>query len=270
MKTTSIIRTAVAAAVLYEALASAQSFTYNNGDLLAAFRKPGSSYDLIVDLGSASVYQNATYGGPAINISGVDSALLTSVFGSMDGIYWSVFGYVNTAGSPLGPQRMIWVTDPRSELYTQNDPNSSLTYNGQGATISKMGAIVDAATSTAWGETVLANQIVEFSSSLNVGGDPASYTIGVGTFGDFRGTWAPGIENLTPSGFASSSTPEGSDLFQQNPGAANTGDFLGRVQLNNNGTLEFFPVPEPSTWAMFGAGMLLLVSSFRRKQANNI
>jgi hypothetical protein len=32
----------------------------------------------------------------------------------------------------------------------------------------------------------------------------------------------------------------------------------------------FNPVPEPSTWAMFGAGMMTLVSILRRKQANNI
>ena len=265
MKTIRIIKTAVAAAVLYGAAASAQTFTYNSGDLLAAFRKPGSSYDLIVDLGSASVYQNAAYGN-SFNIAGVDSTLLTSVFGSTDGIYWSVFGFVNTSGSSLGPQRTIWVTDPRSDWVVQNDPNSSLTFNGQGSTISKMWAIGDGAISG----TAIANQIVEVSSSLNIGGDPVSYTIGVGSLGDFRGTWAPGVENLTPSGFSSSSTPEVSDLFQQTPGTANVGGYLGDFQLNNDGTLDFVPAPEPSTWAMFGAGMLLLVSILRRKQASNI
>ena len=265
MKTTNIIKTAVAAAVLYQAAASADTFTYNTGDLLAAFRKPGSSHDLIVDLGSASVYQNATP-GDSFNISGVNSALLTSVFGNMDGIYWSVFGYVNTSGSPLGAQNTIWVTDPRWDITVQNDPNSSLTFNGQGTVISKMIAIADGATSG----TVLGDQIVEVSSSLNIGGNPVSYTIGVGSLGDFRGTWAPDIENLTPAGFASSSTPEVSDLFQQNPGANNVGGFLGNFQLNNNGTFGFNPVPEPSTWAMLGAGMLMLVSILRRKGAKNI
>jgi hypothetical protein len=45
---------------------------------------------------------------------------------------------------------------------------------------------------------------------------------------------------------------------------------MGDFQLSNDGTLSFNAVPEPSTWAMFGAGMLLLVSILRRKQASNI
>lgn len=262
MKTTNIIKTAMAAALFYGAAASAQTFTYTPGDLLAAFRKAGSP-DLIVDLGSASLYQSGA--GPS-SITGVNSTLLNSAFGNLDGINWAVFGYVNTSGSPLGPQNTIWVTDPRSDITTPNDPNSSLTFSGQGQTISKMRAIVDGATSGS--ATVLANQIVEVASSLNVGGDPVSYTVGVGPLSDFRGTWAPGVENLTPTGFAASSTPEISDLFQQNPGAANVGSYLGDFQLGNDGTLTFSPVPEPSALAMLGAGMMTLVAirRFGRKQ----
>ena len=268
MKIIRIIKTAVAAAMLCEAAASADTFTYNPGDLLAAFRKAGSSYDLIVDLGSAANYPASTFESPSgpFVIPGVNSTLLTSVFGGTDGIYWSVFGYVNTSGSSLGAQNTIWVTDPRSDILAQNDPNRSRTFNSQNLVISKMGAIVDGAISG----TVLSDQIVKVSSSLNIGGDPVSYTVGVGSLGDFRGTWAPGVENLTPSGFSSSSTPEVSDLFQQTPGTANVGGYLGDFQLNNDGTLDFVPAPEPSTWAMFGAGMLLLVSILRRKQASNI
>ena len=267
MKTTSIIKTAVAAAVLYGTAASADTFTYHNGDLLVAFRKPGSSYDLIVDLGSASLYQQAKWdGGVPFNIAGVNSTLLDSVFGNMDGIYWSVFGYVNTSGSSLGAKNTIWVTDPRSDRTMQNDPNPSSSFNGQGLVISKMGAIVDGFASG----TVLADQIIEVSNALNIGGDPVSYTIGVGTYSDFRGTWAPGVENLTPSDFASGSTPLGSDLFQQTPGVANVGTYLGDFELSNDGILSYNPVPEPSTWAMFGSGMLMLVSGLRRKQASNI
>ena len=263
MKTTSIIKTAMAAALFCGAAASAQTFTYTPGDLFAAFRKSGSP-DLIVDLGSASLYQQN--GADPFSITGVNATLLNSVFGNLDGVYWSVFGYVNTSGSPLGSQNTIWVSDPRSDITTPNDPNSSLTFSGQGQTISKMKAIVDGATSGS--ATVLANQIVEVASSLNVGGDPVSYTVGVGSLGDFRGTWAPSVENLTPTGFAASSTPEISDLFQQNPGAANVGGYLGDFQLGNDGTLTFTPVPEPSALGMLGAGMMTLVAirRFGRKQ----
>jgi hypothetical protein len=266
MKSTHLIKMAVAAAALCGAAATAQTFNYNSGDLLAAFRTSGGSQNLIVDLGSASLYQNAT---GSFSITGVNSTLLTSVFGSLNNVYWSVFGYVNTAASPLGPQNTIWVTDPRSDNTLQNDPNSSLTSSGQGQVISKMRAIADGATSAF--ATVQANQIVTVSSSLNVGGDPVSYTVGVGPLSDFNGTWAPAVENQTSSGFGTSSTPSVSDLFQQNPGAANNGIYLGNFQLNNDGTFAFNsvnPVPEPSAWALIGTGMmtLLAVRRFRNNQ----
>jgi hypothetical protein len=59
-------------------------------------------------------------------------------------------------------------------------------------------------------------------------------------------------------------------LFQQNPGSANVGSYLGDFELSNDGIMTFNPVPEPSTWAMVGSGMLMLVSGLRRKQASNI
>jgi hypothetical protein len=269
MKTNSIIKTAVAVAVLCGTAASAQQFTYNNGDLLAAFGKTGSDNDLIVDLGSASTYQNA-YGSSSFNIAGIDSTRLTSVFGSMDGIYWTVFGYVGTTGSPLGPRNTLFVADPRADVFTKNLVRHSLSSSAQGQVTSVMGAIVDGVTSTGWGETVLADQVMELPNSLNVGGDPVSFTVGVNDFsgnsGDFGGTWMWDVRNTTPSGFAAGSTPSVSDLFQQHPGTANTGDYLGDFELNNDGVFSFTPAPEPSTWAMLGAGLLTLIAVRRRNR----
>jgi len=265
MKTTKILTAAMAAAALCETAALAQTFIYNPGDLLVAFGKTGSGSDLIVDLGSASSYQNAA-GSASFNISGIDSTLLTSVFGNTDGIYWTIFGYVGTTGSPLGPLNTLFVSDPRADITIQNLVRHSLTSGGQGQVTSYIGAIADGATSGF--ATVLQNQVVELSSSLNVGGDPVSFTVGVNDFsgnsGNFGGTWIWDVRNTTPSGFAASSTPEVSDFFQQNPGTANTGSYLGNFELNNNGTLTFNPVPEPSTWAMLGAGMLTLIAVRRR------
>jgi len=265
-----MIKVAMAGALFCGAAASAQTFTYNTGDLLASFRKSGSP-DLIVDLGSVSLYQNAS---APIAISGVDSTLFTTVFGGLDGISWSVFGYVNTSGSSLGSQYTIWVTAPRSDITVANDPNASETFSSQRQAVNKMRAIVDGATSSLYGETVLADQIVEIPSALNVGGDPVSYTVGVGTYGDFNGTWAPSVENLTATGFAASSTPSVSDLFQQTPKASVQSDdipgsYLGDFQLSNAGTLAFNPVPEPSFLAMIGAGMMTLVAVLRFGRKNN-
>jgi hypothetical protein len=253
MKKTNILLSALAVFTLGEAAAQAQTYNYQSGDLLAAFRKAGSSYDLIVDLGSASSFQ----GGSSLSLN--LSPELTSVFGSANasGIYWSVFGYVNTTSSPLGAQNTLFVTNPRFDISIQNDPSSSMTSSGQGQVVNKMVAIANGATSGS--AVILGNQIVEVPVGLNVGGNPVSYTVGVGSLGDFNGTWAPSVENTT----AGSTTA--SDLFQQNPGAANVGTYLGEFTLNTAGVLAFNPVPEPSTWAMMGSGVLALLALRRRK-----
>src|SRR5487761_2675588 len=92
MKTNNAIKLALLAVLLHGVTVSAQTYNYAAGDLLAAFGRSGSSKDVIVDLGSASLYQNAT---GSFNIAGVNSILLTTALGSLDGVYWTVFGYVN-------------------------------------------------------------------------------------------------------------------------------------------------------------------------------
>jgi hypothetical protein len=264
MKTRNIIKLAVVAALVHGATASAQTYNYATGDLLAAFGRSGSSPAVIVDLGSASLYQNAT---GSFNIAGVNATLLTTALGSLDGIYWTVFGYVNSTSSSLGAQNTIFVSQARADVNIANDPNSSLTFSGQGQVISKMTAIAHGAASGY--ATVLDNQIVSESNTLNVGGDPVSFTVGVGPLFDYNGTWAPNVKNQTPIGFSTGSVSSVSDLFQQNPGAANVGNYLGNFQFNNDGTLAFnsvTPVPEPSTWAMFGAGLLALVGINRSRK----
>jgi len=264
MKKSKLIKLAMVAVLFHGVTASAQTYNYAPGDLLAAFGRSGSSQDVIVDLGSAFLYQNAT---GSFNIAGVNSALLTTALGSLDGVYWTVFGSVNTTGSALGAQNTIFVSQARADVNIANDPNSSLTFSGQGQVISKMTAIAHGAASGY--ATVLDNQIVSVANTLNIGGDPVSFTVGVGSLFDYNGTWSPNVKNQTPIGFSAGSVSSVSDLFQQNPGAANVGNYLGNFQLNPDGTLTFnsvTPVPEPSTWAMFGAGLLTLVGINRSRK----
>src|SRR6267142_2391447 len=107
MKKSKLIKLAMVAALFHGVTASAQTYNYAPGDLLAAFGRSGSSQDVIVDLGSASLYQNAT---------------------------------------------------------------------------------------------VLDNQIISVANTLNVGGDPVSFTVGVGSLFDYNGTWSPNVKNQTPIG----------------------------------------------------------------------
>jgi hypothetical protein len=250
MKIINIIRATMATAAFYGAVASAQTYAYNPGDLLAAFRQTGSP-DLIVDLGSVSQFQQPNGTSP-VNLTGVSSAL-ASTYGSLNGLNWSVFTYVGTTSS-LGSANTLWLSDPRSDVNIQTAAPRSASFNSQGYVIGEMSAIVDV---TKLGfATIIADQAVQLSSGLNEGGDPISYTVGVGTYGDFNGTLRGSVENYTGASFVSGSSV--SDLYQQNPGTANLGTYLGDFSLESSGSFTFNPVPEPSTWAMLGAGMMTL------------
>jgi len=258
MNTKHVIKAAMTAAIFYGTTALAQTFTYNSGDLLAAFRQSGSP-DLIVDLGSISQFK-ALGGTGSTNLSAVSSAL-NSTYSSLNGIYWSVFTYVDTTGS-LGDANTLWYTVGRGEMSIPAVAPKSGSFNAQGYVIGEMGAVVDGAVSGF--ATNFVDQAVRLRSSLNEGGDPISYTVGVGTYGDFNGTLKGVVENYTGDTFA---VTEISDLFQLNPGIGNTGTYLGSFSLANDGTF-MFAVPEPSTWAMLGTGMLML-AGIRRFGRNN-
>ena len=67
MKTYKLAILTAAAGFLWSLNASAQFSNYNNSDLLLGFRTPGGTSDLLVDIGSVSLYTGAT---SPITISG--------------------------------------------------------------------------------------------------------------------------------------------------------------------------------------------------------
>ena len=251
MKITSFIKATMAVTLFYGTVASAQTYAYNPGDLLAAFRQTGSP-DLVVDLGAITQFQqpDASPNNP-VNLTSVSSAL-ASTYGSLDGLYWSVFTYVDTTSS-LGSANTLWLSTARSDVNIQVVAQHSASFNSQGYVIGEMAAIVDG-TSSGFA-AIIANQAAQLPNGLNEGGDPISYTVGVGPYGDFNGTLRGSVENYTGVSFAGSSV---SDLFQQNPGTENLGIYLGDFSLESDGAFTFNPVPEPSTLAMVGAGMMAL------------
>ena len=237
------VTTAVAAGSLWTFTASAQ-FTYNPGDLFVGFRTAGGGTDLLVDIGNPG----------AINTGAVNGALLTSVFGGLDGIYWSIFGYQS-------PQNTLFTTSARGDINLQTDPPPSSGQSGQGIVISYMQGILNGATADG---SALSSTVVEINSGLNQSGD-ISYSAGVvslqgaGHPGDFHGSWSP-VENFTGSGFAGGGVPSVSDLYRNDPGNPLTtaGAYLGDFQLGTDGSLSFSPVPEPGAGLMLGAGLLAL------------
>jgi hypothetical protein len=253
------VLSAATVGLLWGAGADAQVFNYNQGDLVLGFRSAGPS-DLVVDIGSASLYSGAT--GP-ITISGVKytSTQFTDANLDMNNLFFSVFG--DTASKDL------WMTRARSSNSTQTTPWTAGNLFAQGPTAGRIEAIAAGAGDISLGESAGADNTataVVMPSSYNSGGD-ASYTVGVGANGNFGNTFPGIVEGNTTAGFSTGSTPLLLDLYQLNTAnAGNPGQFLGDFELDPNGTLTFNPVPEPTTWATFGVGIMLLaaVQKFRR------
>jgi hypothetical protein len=261
-----------AAGILWSLNASAQ-FTYNNSDLLLGFRTATGTSDLLVDIGSVSAYQNAT--GP-IAISGTffTGSQLTAAGLTLNSLTFSVFGDVSP-GYPTnsGPMNTLWVTRAQIPSGTQSSPfaaqNSSQLATSR-STIESIGAGGNflGATYPADSGTNSLYDIVT-PNNYNQSGD-VSYAFGMGPNGNFNGNFGSNnnIENTTGAGFSSGSTPAFSDLYQMLPGQ--TPILLGEFELDPNGTMTFnpAPVPEPTTWATLGLGLIGL-AGWRRLTRKN-
>jgi hypothetical protein len=261
------VLSAVAAGLLWGAVADAQVFNYNPGDLLLGLRTPGSADDLVVDIGSSSIYTGGI--GPFIISGSGGLNLYTSQQFSdaglnINNLYFSVFG-----ASSL-PTVNLWMSgnsDWTAHGTGSQGPTAGIITgiaNGANDISSQSGAGVDNTTTA-----------VVVPSSYNTGGD-TSYTVGIGSSGNLSGYFQGDIEgttafyngsNYVASSFSSGSTPVFLNLYELDAvNSGNAGKLLGDFELDPNGTLTFDPAPEPATWATLGAGMILLaaVRKFRR------
>lgn len=266
-KAKQLLSAAAALAVAGVAL-SASAFTYNPEDLILGFRS-ASAYDFVVDIGPSSGFYNIPF-NTNFTITAFSGAQLTSVFGSLDNLTFSVAGDVRTSGG-ANPFNTLWVTAPRVSLDTQSTPWNRAGTLSQGNTAGKIDGVANGA--VAYSGTIPANSITNSATATvildtwNVSGG-TSYTIGMGPSGAWGSpaTFQGNVENTTPAGFASSGTPLRSDLYMLVPGSGESA-YLGYFELGNNGTLTYTAVPEPSGLALLGGGLLLL-ARFRRQNQN--
>lgn len=254
MKKNAILSGAVAAVALCAMDASAQ-FNYQNGDLLVAFGNGGAT-DVVVDLGAISNFQGYNYATYSWNLNSV----LTSTLGSVNSsIYWSVFGVNDGYGNASvtqGDPNTIWASlgrsNPANQTHAPFIVGNSTAYQlplGDIQTIAGLtipshagaGLIVDSGPGIELVDTSLGG----FTPMMT-----GAYS------GNFQGDW---YYNTLNHGAGVS------DLYQNDPNAVRA-TYLGNFSLNSSGVLSFSAVPEPSTWAMLGSGVLALAALRRRNQ----
>jgi hypothetical protein len=259
MKRHAILSGAVAAIALCAMDASAQ-FNYQNGDMLAAFGNGGAT-DVIVDLGPISKFQtfslSTTY---TWNLN----YLLTSQFGSVSSsIYWSVFGVNDTS---IGGNGSVTQTDANTmwnTLARSNPANKTTTPFVGGSSASQQLPVGDIETI---GNLTSPNQaspgmIVDYAPGIElVGTSLGGYSPMMNNpyNGNFQGDWTYNVLNHGVGV---------SDLYQSDPGNhfSQRATYLGNFDLSSGGSLTFNAVPEPSTWAMIGTGLLTFLAIRRRQ-----
>ncbi len=258
----SAVLSAMAAGTLWSLNASAQ-LSYNQGDLLLGMRSPTATHDLIVDIGPASQYVNAT--GP-ITISGTyyTAAQFTASGIDFNNLCFSVFG--DTAGNTL------WAT--------ANAPLTEHTFFSQSIAAGQFEAIAQGgADAGSWYPANAANSssAIIMPKGFSVGGSDLSYTVGVldPNSGAANFQYFPVVnEANTIPGFNATPYVVTLNLYELDTYSNNytqpPGTQLGYFELQHDGTLTFdtgvAPVPEPGVWAMLGTGMFALgaIRRFRR------
>jgi hypothetical protein len=250
------ILSGIATTIAISALPAMAQFNYHNGDMLAAFGNGGPT-DVIVDLGPISNFNGSSIYSWNLN------AVLTATFGGVDsGIYWAVFGVNDTSG---GGSYAPGQTDPNTIWATLARANASVPTHapnifGSSASFQYPLVYIQTIGNTTSPSQAGPGLIVDYAPDIELVDTSLGTFTGVmhdstsGYNGNFANTW---YYNALNNG------PGTSDLYLNNPGS-HPSTMEGSLILDGAG--QFSYVPEPSTWAMLGSGVLTLIALQRRKK----
>jgi len=230
----------VAAMLLAGSLpARAQTFTFNNGDLLVVFRQPGQP-NLEVDVGPVSQFLNV---GPAIPINGFSQTQLQTAYSNLGGLNWAAIGTVRGTSVYGLPINTLFLTNPRSDINSPTSPYTTLSSFKQGAIGNTIATVVGYGSQVGAVPWSAGTPFSALTNTTNVviisEGDASSYTSIAGSAGDLANNFQQGdIENPTPSPFANGVTR--SDFYKLAP-SSGAAVYLGYFEFNSGGTLTYYP-----------------------------
>ena len=239
------------------ALTSKAQIVGDTGDLILGFRKAGTSFDILVDVGQASLYR----AGSSFTVGALNTADISTVFGagwnSDSAIKWGVFGStVDGEGGPMGgvvTDNTVWATGATA---LQRAPAVSLS-NASSKIYNLYGAVL--------GQTsnLSSSQSYKISSANGFNGYTDNITSGganpTGPYFDFFSQTLEKNTNGTNS----------LNLYQVQPGTAGApATNLGYFTLNGSALTfnAFTAIPEPSTYAAILGVVALGVAAYRRQR----
>jgi len=221
--------------------------SYNNMDALFGIRVTsgqGATFDAIIDLGSVSQF-NHTFTLSLGDIGG----FMSSNFGSdwytridpgtgKTSVQWAV-----VAGDFAGGTDNLWSTrnpairaTPWGRNFSQGDGSSS----------------IDATGSAYSGNTIASGTTSAVLQSASAPNSWASYQPGGANYAGSFKTWNPTDEGSTNTTLAFDAVPTAT-------GQGQVGTTLGTFTWNQDGTITFTVVPEPSTYQLMALGAIGLI-----------
>jgi hypothetical protein len=272
--------TAFAVAVLGSALlafpAQAQLVSYTQGDLLLGFHKAGVSNDVVINIGQASLYRDAT-ADFSVNVGNLGT-LLGNTFGAGwandDSLQWAVVGNPNGVGADTG--NTSYLTSPQLTLDTQSDPlGASSTNRGflstRFQTMKNQFILQNSAAGNAnaviWNSNANTGSYVDWTESMSDGA-PSGLVLGVFDPALIVGQSGDGID------YPGSAL----DLYRLLTAQSGTSgvSYEGTFRIDSTGAVTFGitpgvgAVPEPSRALLLAFGLALPLMRRRRSSITGV
>lgn len=228
---------------------------YAVGDVLVCFRTAAGANDLVVDAGPIATLTNATV-NQRIPISYTGSQLKLAA-PTTNSVIWSAFTWLDdNASFPASIQWTLFVSRPRTAIWTQSRPWTAVSQNAQALAGGEM-SLVSGGASVCLGYNAVntPTAIIEpddaGNSNPQYGAAGESYVGALispdaSTY-NFGGFFGGNPEITAPANLTSSGKVIRSDFYQIPPSGGGSVKFLGYFEMNTNGMMTYVAYPAAPT-----------------------